>query len=199
MALLVTDLIQAVRDRLADNESVPIFDDTTLKRHLAQAVIEFSKYKPRRASTTVTILASPTTNYTMPDDCLLILEARDPDDAAFGAWTQDGEDLVVSENLIDTVASLTITYAATHVSSGSGSAETYATIHSVYQDDVVDLATARCLLAMSTDMAKRPTYGDTQVKVDHGDSSTLWQRQAYRLRSDVQVRLGGAASVAGLG
>lgn len=191
MALLVTDLIQAIRDRLADTESTPMFTDTELKRHIASAVKDFSGYRPTIKTTTVTIQAAPTTRYALPDDCLVVIEVRVPaeDNAVFDDWEQVDNNLVVAEDLIDSVSSLTVYYGALHAKSGSGASETYATIQSLHERDVVDLATAYCFLILSSDMNKRPTYGDTQVKVDHNNAPIVWQRQAYHLREDVQRRL----------
>lgn len=191
MALTVTDLIQGIRDRLSDTESTPMFSDTELKRLIALAVKDFSRYVATSKTTTITILASPATNYALPDDCLIVLEARDPgnDNALFEDWEQVGNDLVVAEDLIDSVSSLTVKYGAIHARTGSSPNETYSTIQSVHENEVLDLAQARCLRIMATEWAKRPTYGDTQVKVDHGGAALTWQRQAAALEERVHQHL----------
>jgi hypothetical protein len=180
-------LIEGLRDRLTDNETSKMFEDAELKRHLAESIRRYSTFRATRNSTSVTLLAA-TTHYTLPEDCLMIVELRDPDGELMSdtLWIQDGFYLqVTNEDLVDTMASVTVRYEGAHaVANGS-----YSTLPIQTITDILDLSEARCLKAMASDMAKRPMYNETQVRVDHQDASRTWIRMAAALEAGVENRL----------
>lgn len=184
MAVTEAELIERLRDRLTDNETDKIFADTELKRYIADAVQEYSRYRTTRLQTTITVLAN-TTHYELPETCVFVSEVRNPDGDVFTAWLQDGRYLVVGEDLIDELATLTVKFDGFHTIS----ADTYTTIPNTERETLLDLVEARCLSTMAIDMAKRPMFNETQVRVDHQDATSKWERKARSLRAGVENRL----------
>lgn len=186
MSLTLTTLKQAVRDCISDIDATTIFADAELVRHIAGAVRDFSRFRSVRKTDTVTLTAD-TTDYGLPEDCLYVLEIRNDDDDVFTDWAQQDTTLIVDEDLVEDTASLSVKYYGFHEIDDDD--ETYVTIPSIHEDDVVDLTTARCLEIMSVEVAKRPTFAETQVRVDYKDTSLDYAKFARYLRSRVEGRL----------
>lgn len=191
MALTLAELIEAVRDRLSDYETTQMYTDAEIGRFLAQAVDDYSEYRPSETTTDITPDADAiVTDFDLPADSVSVIKVTDPETGAeFTQWEERQDKLVLVAAAASAFTTLTVHYGAVHALNGA--ADGYDTIRARDLKIVTDLCEARVLDSLAVDMAKRPQWSDTQAKADHRDAAVFWSRRARDLRNQVAQRVTG--------